>query len=61
MVKEIHPKSPRVVPFVNAGVHMMAETTPDALRSLDLSVGHRVYFFIKSTSIVALEPSRGHA
>ncbi len=61
VVEEIHPQGPRVVLFVNAGVRMMAEITPDALRSLDLSVGDRVYLIIKSTSIVALEPGRGHA
>ena len=62
VVEEVHPQGPRVVLFVNAaGVRMMAEITPDALRSLDLSVGDRVYLIIKSTSIVALEPGRGHA
>ena len=61
VVEEIHPQGPRVVLFVNAGVRMVAEITPDALRSLDLSVGDRVYLIIKSTSIIALEPGRGHA
>ena len=56
VVEEIHPQGPRVVLFVNAGARMMVEITPDALRSLGLSVGDRVYLVIKSTSIVALEP-----
>ncbi len=60
VVEEIHAHGPRVVLFVSAGVRMMAEITPDALRSLGLSVGDRVYLIIKSTSIVALEPGRGH-
>ena len=61
VVEEIHPQGPRVVLFVNAGARMMVEITPDALRSLGLSVGDRVYLVIKSTSIVALEPGRGPA
>ncbi len=56
VVEEIHPQGPRVVLFVNAGARMMVEITPDALRSLGLSVGDRVYLVVKSTSIVALEP-----
>ena len=59
VVDEIHPQGPRVVLFVDAGARMMAEITPDALGSLGLSVGDRVYLIIKSTSIVALEPGRG--
>ena len=59
VIDEIHPQGPRVVLFVDAGVRMMAEITPDALRSLDLSAGDPVYLIIKSTSIVALEPGRG--
>ena len=59
VVDEIHPQGPRVVLFVDAGARMMAEITPDALGSLGLSVGDRVYLIIKSTSIVALEPYRG--
>ena len=59
VVGEIHPLGPRVVLFVDAGMQVMAEITPDALRSLDLSVGDDVYLIIKSTSIVALEPGRG--
>ena len=61
VVEEIHPHGPRVVLFVSAGVRMMAEITPDALRSLGLSVGDRVYLIIKSTSIAALEPGRRYA
>ena len=61
VVEEIHPHGPRVVLFVSAGVRMMAEITPDALRSLGLSEGDRVYLIIKSTSIAALEPGRRHA
>ena len=61
VVEEIHAHGPRVVVFVNAGVRMMAEITPDALVSLGLSEGDSVYLVIKSTSIVALEPGRRHA
>ena len=61
VVEEIHAHGPRVLLFVSAGVRMMAEITPDAVRSLGLSVGDRVYLIIKSTSIAALEPGRGHA
>ena len=61
VVEEIHANGPRVVVFVNAGVRMMAEITPDALGSLGLSEGDRVYLVIKSTSIVALEPGRRQA
>ena len=59
VVEGIHEHGPRVVVFVNARVRMMAEITPDAVGSLGLSVGDRVYLVIKSTSIVALEPGRG--
>ena len=59
VIDEIHPQGSRVVLFVDAGVRMMAEITPDAIRSLDLSAGDPVYLIIKSTSIVALEPGRG--
>ena len=59
VIDEIHPQGPRVVLFVNAGARMMVEITPDALRSLGLSVGDRVYLVVKSTSIVALEPGPG--
>ena len=59
VVEEILSHGPRVVLFVRAGVRMMAEITPDALRSLGLSTGDRVYLIIKSTSIAALEPSIG--
>ena len=59
VVEEILPHGPRVVLFVRSGVRLMAEITPDALRSLDLSVGDRVYLVIKSTSIAALEPGVG--
>lgn len=61
VVEEIHAHGPRVVVFVNAGVRMMAEITPDALGSLGLSEGDGVYLVIKSTSIVALEPGRRQA
>ncbi len=61
VVEEIHAHGPRVVVFVNAGVRMMAEITPDALGSLGLSEGDRVYLVIKSTSIVALEPGISQA
>ena len=61
VVEQIHAHGPRVVVFVNAGVRLMAEITPDALGSLGLSAGDRVYLIIKSTSIVALEPGRGQA
>ena len=61
VVEEILPLGPRVVLFVRAGVRMMAEITPDALRSLDLSEGDSVYLIIKSTSIAALEPSSRQA
>ncbi len=61
VVEEIHSHGPRVVVFVNAGVRMMAEITPDALGSLGLAEGDRVYLVIKSTSIVALEPGRRQA
>ena len=59
VVEEVLPHGPRVVLFVRAGVRMMAEITPDALRSLGLSAGDRVYLIIKSTSIAALEPGMG--
>ena len=56
VVEEILPLGPRVVLFVRAGVRVMAEITPDALRSLELSEGDSVYLIIKSTSIAVLEP-----
>ncbi len=58
VVEEILPLGPRVVLFVRAGVRVMAEITPDALRSLELSEGDGVYLIIKSTSIAVLEPGR---
>ncbi len=56
VVEEILPIGPRVVLFVRAGVRVMVEITPDALRSLELSEGDSVYLIIKSTSIAVLEP-----
>ncbi len=61
VVEEILPLGPRVVLFVRAGVRVMAEITPDALRSLELSEGDSVYMIIKSTSIAVLEPGSRQA
>lgn len=54
-VDEIHSRSDRILVYVNVGQRLVVEITPEALNTLDLKNGQRIYLIIKSNSILMMD------
>ena len=55
MVEEVHEVGPRVLVYIDVGVRLVAEITPNALAELGIRKGLDVYLILKTNSIMVLE------
>ena len=56
-VNEVHEHGPTVLVYVDIGVRVVVEVSPQALGSLGLKPGQHVYLIIKSSHVLVLDPN----